>query len=140
MSTKQISGQVEVKEEIVNQKQPEKSPDIQSLKTKTHTTSYGDNLWNIAFSDYGDGYLWPIILEANKNKIENPDFLKEKIDLIHAHSKNEHHQHVLHNYLFSHSQHAAIFVHINFFCFFRERICRTCFFIFTFIFLIIVFY
>ncbi len=40
-----------------------------------HKTGVGDNLWKLAFKYYSDGYLWPLILQANEDKISNPDFI-----------------------------------------------------------------
>jgi nucleoid DNA-binding protein len=41
----------------------------------SHKTGVGDNLWKLAFKYYSDGYLWPLILQANEDKISNPDFI-----------------------------------------------------------------
>ncbi|MCB0281081.1 MAG: HU family DNA-binding protein [Calditrichae bacterium] len=51
------------------------------VKAKLHKTSEGDNLWNLAYNYYKDGYLWPLILLENKDKIDDPDFIKKNITL-----------------------------------------------------------
>ena len=42
---------------------------------KTHTVKYGDTLWNIAKSFYGNGSKYTVIYEANKSKIKNPNLI-----------------------------------------------------------------
>lgn len=47
-----------------------------------YTTVAGDSLWSVAVSRYADGYQWPKIWEANKDKIgPNPDRLETGIEL-----------------------------------------------------------
>lgn len=40
----------------------------------------GDDLWQIALKNYGDGYAWPIIAQANK--LVNPDIIQPGMKLI----------------------------------------------------------
>jgi nucleoid-associated protein YgaU len=35
----------------------------------------GDNLWNIARARYGDGFLYTVIYQANRDQIRNPDLI-----------------------------------------------------------------
>jgi nucleoid DNA-binding protein/nucleoid-associated protein YgaU len=49
---------------------------LTKLKTEAHATIKGDNLWNLAYKYYNNGYLWPLIYEANKSIISNPDLLE----------------------------------------------------------------
>lgn len=37
----------------------------------------GDSLWKIAVRAYQDGYKWPEIAEANKDKVTNPNLIDE---------------------------------------------------------------
>jgi DNA-binding protein HU-beta len=56
---------------------PVKNKENQSaVKLKTIISKKGDNLWNLAFEHYKDGYLWPLILQANKSHISNPDLIE----------------------------------------------------------------
>lgn len=66
------------------QKPPSPAPGIKDdiVKSERHTTSDGDNLWNLAYTYYKDGYLWPLILLENKDKIDDPDFIEKNITLI----------------------------------------------------------
>jgi nucleoid-associated protein YgaU len=41
-----------------------------------------DNLWNIAVNNYGDGFQWVKIWEANQNVLNNPDQLEIGMTLI----------------------------------------------------------
>jgi nucleoid-associated protein YgaU len=38
-----------------------------------HTVEKGDNLWKIAEKNYGDGSKYPVIFEANKPMLSDPD-------------------------------------------------------------------
>jgi nucleoid-associated protein YgaU len=50
--------------------------------TGKYTTQAGESLWDIAVKVYADGYRWPKIWEANKDKIgKNPDRLETGIEL-----------------------------------------------------------
>jgi LysM repeat protein len=42
---------------------------------RTYTVVKGDCLWNISFSFYGKGSLWPKIFDANRDKISNPNLI-----------------------------------------------------------------
>jgi nucleoid-associated protein YgaU len=42
-------------------------------KDASYTVVAGDDLWNIAFREYGSGYKWTDI--ATANKLENPDII-----------------------------------------------------------------
>jgi len=70
--------------QIETKKPPAPPPVVQEKKTgqvKTHKAVDGDNLWNLAYKYYNDGYLWPLILHANKDKIKNPDIFKSGINI-----------------------------------------------------------
>lgn len=43
--------------------------------SQTYTVQQGDCLWNIAKKFYGDGSKYPVIYEANKDKIKNPNLI-----------------------------------------------------------------
>jgi len=45
-----------------------------------YTVVRGDNLWNIAKKPqhYGNGFAWPMIYKANRDKIKNPDLIYPK--------------------------------------------------------------
>ena len=40
-----------------------------------HEVKKGDNLWNIAKEHYGDGSKYPMIFEANKPMLKDPDLI-----------------------------------------------------------------
>lgn len=42
-------------------------------KDKSYTVVHGDDLWNIAVKEYGNGYRWSDIAKANK--LENPNVI-----------------------------------------------------------------
>ncbi|KAA3617573.1 MAG: HU family DNA-binding protein [Calditrichaeota bacterium] len=71
------------KEALTTKKTPEKPPPVQKKvrSVKSHKAEDGDNLWKLATKYYNDGYLWPLILQANKDKIKNPDFIKSGIEI-----------------------------------------------------------
>lgn len=43
---------------------------------KEYRVSRGDNLWKIAVSAYGDGYQWPMVWRANRQKLPEPGLLE----------------------------------------------------------------
>jgi nucleoid-associated protein YgaU len=42
---------------------------------RTYTVVAGDSLSKIAKREYGDAAKWPVIFEANRDKIQNPDLI-----------------------------------------------------------------
>lgn len=85
----QFSGDdIEIIEPVTKQKQElvqktETQKEIQKPQDKqeklhviNYTAKKGDNLWNLAFENYKDGYLWPLILQANTSIISNPDLIE----------------------------------------------------------------
>ena len=38
----------------------------------TYTVQPGDTLWLISVKVYGDGRLWPVIFEANRDILDDP--------------------------------------------------------------------
>lgn len=66
------------KEPLVKVKTPVEN---KSVGLKIIKSIKGDNLWNLAYKNYGDGYLWPLILEANRDKISDPDLIEPDVSL-----------------------------------------------------------
>ena len=50
-------------------------PATNAPQTKTYTVKKGDTLWGIAKKYYGNGAKYPIIYNANKGKIKNPNLI-----------------------------------------------------------------
>jgi len=48
----------------------------QILSPSEYTVKKGDCLWKIAVTVYADGYQWPKIWQANRNKVTNPDIIE----------------------------------------------------------------
>ena len=42
---------------------------------RTYTVTPGDSLSKIAKREYGDAAKWPVIFEANRDKIKDPDLI-----------------------------------------------------------------
>ncbi len=60
------------------------APEAQSVakrSARSHLTRHGESLWRLARHYYDNGYLWPLLYEANHDKIENPDFLVKGLTL-----------------------------------------------------------
>jgi len=51
------------------------SPVLTKTPVKTYTMGENETLWDVAVKFYGDGFAYPKIIEANKDKIENADFV-----------------------------------------------------------------
>lgn len=49
---------------------------------RTYTAGYGESLWIIAKDHYGKGHKWPVIFEANQDRLRNPDFVPEGVTLV----------------------------------------------------------
>jgi len=47
----------------------------------SHNIEAGESLWNIAQDYYDDPYLWPLIYEENRDKIDNPNVVMSGTDL-----------------------------------------------------------
>ncbi len=63
----------------------EKEEDIESdikVSTKEYVIKKGDSLWKIAEKEYGGGYRWKYLYELNKEKIKDPNNLKEGIVIL----------------------------------------------------------
>ena len=43
--------------------------------SRTYSVVAGDSLSKIAKREYGDGNKWPMIFEANRDKVKNPDLI-----------------------------------------------------------------
>ncbi len=48
---------------------------------RSHLTQRGESLWRLAKRYYDNGYLWPLLYEANHDKIKNPDFMIQGVTL-----------------------------------------------------------
>ncbi len=48
---------------------------------RSHLTQHGESLWRLAKRYYDNGYLWPLLYEANHDKIKNPDFMVQGLTL-----------------------------------------------------------
>jgi LysM repeat protein len=51
-------------------------------ETRTHTVVRGETLWDIAARYYQDGYQWTRIVQANPDKISNPDRIIAGTELV----------------------------------------------------------
>ena len=67
---------VSQKEEKTTPAAVQKTDQKSAIKYETITSVKGDNLWDLAYRHYKDGYLWPLILQANKDQISNPDLIE----------------------------------------------------------------
>lgn len=76
-----VEEKVENKMDQQLQNSETSSSDQQQIKFVKYTPQKGDNLWKLASRNYKDGYLWPLILQANASKITNPDLIEPGIVL-----------------------------------------------------------
>ena len=75
-----ISALPEFFDQVHNQMQSELDAWIEAPKEVNYTVVKGDCLWRIAKKDqfYGNGFAWPMIYKANRDKIKNPDLIFPK--------------------------------------------------------------
>lgn len=75
-----ISALPEFFDKVHNQMQRSLDSWVEEETTKMYTVVRGDHLWGIArkAEHYGNGFAWPMIYKANRDKIKNPDLIYPK--------------------------------------------------------------
>ncbi|MFH1853571.1 MAG: HU family DNA-binding protein [Candidatus Neomarinimicrobiota bacterium] len=75
-----LSDQTPIKEAKAGEQKVEQVTSVKS--GTTHLIKKGENLWSLAAKHYGDPYLWPLIYQANRDVIKNPDVLKPGASIV----------------------------------------------------------
>ncbi len=72
-----ISALPEFFDKVHNQMQRSLDSWVEEVKETNYTVVRGDHLWGIARKSehYGNGFAWPMIYKANRDKIKNPDLI-----------------------------------------------------------------
>ena len=72
-----ISALPEFFDKVHNQMQRSLDSWVEEVKETMYTVVRGDHLWGIARKSehYGNGFAWPMIYKANRDKIKNPDLI-----------------------------------------------------------------
>jgi hypothetical protein len=72
-----ISALPEFFNKVHNQMQKDLDNWVDAPKDVNYSVVKGDCLWNIAKKDqhYGNGFAWPVIYQANRDQIKNPDLI-----------------------------------------------------------------
>ncbi|NWF88982.1 MAG: LysM peptidoglycan-binding domain-containing protein [Ignavibacteriaceae bacterium] len=72
-----ISALPEFFDKVHNQMQRSLDSWVEEVKETMYTVVRGDHLWGIAKKSehYGNGFAWPMIYKANRDKIKNPDLI-----------------------------------------------------------------
>jgi hypothetical protein len=72
-----ISALPEFFDKVHNQGQRALDAWVEEAKEIMYTVVRGDHLWGIARKSehYGNGFAWPMIYKANRDKIKNPDLI-----------------------------------------------------------------
>ncbi len=80
LKSNKISALPEFYDKVHNQMQNNLDSWQEEPQEWTYTVVRGDCLWNIAKKDnfYGNGFAWPKIYKANRDKIKNPDLIYPK--------------------------------------------------------------
>lgn len=75
-----ISALPEFFDKVHNQMQRSLDSWVEEVKETMYTVVRGDHLWGIARKSehYGNGFAWPMIYKANRDKIKNPDLIYPK--------------------------------------------------------------
>lgn len=56
-------------------------PPPNELETETYTVESGQSLWDIAETELGNPYLWPVIYHLNENVLDNPNQLASNANI-----------------------------------------------------------
>jgi nucleoid-associated protein YgaU len=43
--------------------------------SQQHVVVHGDTLWDISYKQYGDGFKWHVLYDANRDLIEDPHWI-----------------------------------------------------------------
>jgi nucleoid-associated protein YgaU len=80
LKSNKISALPEFYDKVHNQMQAAMDAWVEIPQEWTYTVVRGDCLWNIAKKKdyYGNGFAWPKIYKANRDKIKNPDLIYPK--------------------------------------------------------------
>ena len=80
LKSNKISALPEFFDKVHNQMQNALDSWVEAPQEWNYTVVKGDCLWNIAKKDqyYGNGFAWPKIYKANRDKIKNPDLIYPK--------------------------------------------------------------
>ena len=72
-----VSALPEFFDKVHNQGQRSLDSWVEEVKETNYTVVRGDHLWGIAKKSehYGNGFAWPMIYKANRDKIKNPDLI-----------------------------------------------------------------
>lgn len=75
-----ISALPEFFDKVHNQMQKSLDGWVEEVSDISYTVVKGDHLWGIARKSqhYGNGFAWPIIYNANRDQIKNPDLIYPK--------------------------------------------------------------
>jgi nucleoid-associated protein YgaU len=75
-----ISALPEFFDKVHNKMQQALDEWVETSPVISYTVVKGDCLWNIAKKKehYGNGFAWPVIYKANRDKIKNPDLIYPK--------------------------------------------------------------
>lgn len=75
-----VSALPEFFDKVHNQMQRSLDSWVEEVKETMYTVVRGDHLWGIArkAEHYGNGFAWPMIYKANRDKIKNPDLIYPK--------------------------------------------------------------
>ena len=77
LKTNKISALPEFFNKVHNQMQKDLDNWVDAPKDVNYTVAKGDCLWNIAKKKehYSNGFAWPVIYQANRDQIKNPDLI-----------------------------------------------------------------
>ena len=80
LKSNKISALPEFFDKVHNQMQGSMDAWVEAPQEWNYTVVRGDCLWNIAKKKdyYGNGFAWPKIYKANRDKIKNPDLIYPK--------------------------------------------------------------
>ena len=86
LKTNKISALPEFFDKVQNQMQSALDAWVEAPTEQMYTVVKGDYLWKIAKKKdyYGNGFAWPNIYKANKDKIKNPNLIYPKASIYYS--------------------------------------------------------
>ena len=82
-----VNGETKIAKQVTDKVSIEKKEDQKIEEAGAYTIVKGDSYWKIAVKEYGDGYAWTKIYQANKKLFPNPNIIHSGAKIVIPSSK-----------------------------------------------------